>query len=177
MRRTAVIKDCRKEDYDPKRPKSEQEVCLYTHDGKELLGRHPNKESAEKQERAIQWRKHGALDKQNKKATSMSSQETTPEMVRYAGHLYIRADEDELPDEPEMEDEEHLEEEQDEVELVDALKEYWQTILDKLPEDLEVDEDFEAALNGIEDVIKILEDMPNEDEAPLEEELPEDEAE
>ena len=51
--RCAVIKECRESDIDPDRPKSEQKICLYTHDGKKLLGRHPNKESAEKQEAAI----------------------------------------------------------------------------------------------------------------------------
>ena len=51
--RTAVIKPCRQKDYDPDRPKSEQRVCLYTKDGKRLLGRHPNEEAARKQEVAI----------------------------------------------------------------------------------------------------------------------------
>lgn len=58
---TAVIKKCREQDIDPDRPRSEQKVCLYTKDGTKLLGRHPSKESAEKQERAIQTRKHSRL--------------------------------------------------------------------------------------------------------------------
>lgn len=58
--RVAVIKKCRKEDHDPKRSASKQKWCLYTKNGKKLLGRHPSKESAEKQEQAIQIRKHGS---------------------------------------------------------------------------------------------------------------------
>jgi hypothetical protein len=46
--RCAVIKKCRKEDKEPGKP-----WCLYTHDGKRLLGRHPTKEDAYKQESAI----------------------------------------------------------------------------------------------------------------------------
>jgi hypothetical protein len=59
MKRTATIKPCRKEDIDPDRPRSEQRQCLYTKDGKKLLGRHPSIESAKKQEAAIQVNKHG----------------------------------------------------------------------------------------------------------------------
>jgi hypothetical protein len=61
MLRTAVIKKCREQDIDPDRSRSEQKICLYTKDGTKLLGRHPSKESAEKQERAIQTRKHSRL--------------------------------------------------------------------------------------------------------------------
>lgn len=52
-----VIKKCRKRDLDPKRPK--HRVCLYTKDGKRLLGRHRSHESALRQERVIQMRKRG----------------------------------------------------------------------------------------------------------------------
>ncbi len=177
MLRTAVIHKCRKQDHDPARPESEQSWCLYTHDGKQLLGRHPTEESAERQERAIQVHKHGALNNQNKKATQMSSTETTPQMVRYAGHLYVRAEE-EIPEEPELEmdGEESLEEEMQEVDAVEALETYWQTILDKLPDDLEVDDEFEEAVTGIEDIIKMFkepddEGVPAEEEPDVEEDL------
>ncbi len=53
----AVIKRCPKKDQDS-RPKSEQQVCLYDSKGEKLLGRHPNKEKAKAQERAIQVHKH-----------------------------------------------------------------------------------------------------------------------
>ncbi len=56
VERTAVIRDCKKKDFDPDRPASEQRVCLYTKDGKRLLGRHPDEESARKQEVAIKAR-------------------------------------------------------------------------------------------------------------------------
>lgn len=56
--RTATIRECAPGDKDD-RPDSEQRWCLYTADGKKLLGRHPSKESAEKQERAVQVHKHG----------------------------------------------------------------------------------------------------------------------
>lgn len=69
--RTAVIKECLEKDKDD-RPAAEQRICLYTHDGKKLLGRHPNKESAEKQEKAIQVSKHGSV----------------PVLVRYKGVEY-----------------------------------------------------------------------------------------
>jgi hypothetical protein len=53
----AVIKRCPKVDQDD-RPKSQQQYCLYTHDESRLLGRHPTKEDALKQERVIQIHKH-----------------------------------------------------------------------------------------------------------------------
>lgn len=54
-----VIKPCRKQDLDPSRPKSQQKVCLYTKSKpRRLLGRHPSRPSALRQERAIQIRKH-----------------------------------------------------------------------------------------------------------------------
>lgn len=43
-----VIRKCRKEDEESGKP-----WCLYTHDGKRLLGRHPSKESAINQEKAV----------------------------------------------------------------------------------------------------------------------------
>jgi len=58
--RTAVIRKCRKQDQDD-RPVEKQRWCLYSSDGKKLLGRHPSKEKAVKQERAIQVRKRGTV--------------------------------------------------------------------------------------------------------------------
>jgi hypothetical protein len=55
--KTAVIKPCQAKDKDPNRAASEQKICLYTKDGKRLLGRHPSKEAARKQEIAIKM--HG----------------------------------------------------------------------------------------------------------------------
>lgn len=54
-----IIKPCKKGDLDPKRPKSAQKVCLYSRKrpGK-LLGRHPNRAAALRQERAIEISKH-----------------------------------------------------------------------------------------------------------------------
>lgn len=54
-----VIRKCRKGDRDPKRPKSAQKVCLYGRKDRRLLGRHPNVNSAIRQERAIMIRKRG----------------------------------------------------------------------------------------------------------------------
>ena len=54
----AVIRRCQPKDITDDRPKSEQQWCLYTKDKKRLLGRHPSKEKAEKQERAVQYFKH-----------------------------------------------------------------------------------------------------------------------
>lgn len=61
VEKTAIIKPCAKKDIDPDRSLSEQQVCLYSkkNPGK-LLGRHPNEESAKKQEQAIQISKHAA---------------------------------------------------------------------------------------------------------------------
>ena len=46
--RDAIIRKCKSGDAEEGKP-----WCLYTHDGSRLLGRHPSKESALKQERAI----------------------------------------------------------------------------------------------------------------------------
>jgi len=73
VQRLAVIKKCREQDLDD-RPKSKQKWCLYTHDGKRLLGRHPSEEAAQKQERAIQVNKHGS---------------TPPQTVKYKGATYV----------------------------------------------------------------------------------------
>jgi hypothetical protein len=60
-----VIRRCLKGNIDPDRPRSEQQVCLYTahrdpKTGKRrLLGRHASREEALGQERLIQARKHG----------------------------------------------------------------------------------------------------------------------
>lgn len=55
-----IIKPCRKGDIDPKRPRSQQRVCLYTkRKPARLLGRHPSRASALRQERVIEMRKHG----------------------------------------------------------------------------------------------------------------------
>jgi len=63
--RIATIKPCRQKDIDPKRPKSEQRVCLYSKkDPTKLLGRHPDEEHARKQEQAIQISKRGGSVKE-----------------------------------------------------------------------------------------------------------------
>ena len=48
MKKVAVIRKCKSGDAE-----EGKSWCLYTHDGSKLLGRHPSKESAEKQEAAI----------------------------------------------------------------------------------------------------------------------------
>jgi hypothetical protein len=48
VQKKAVIRKCKEGDAQEDKP-----WCLYTHDGKKLLGRHPSKESAVKQEQAI----------------------------------------------------------------------------------------------------------------------------
>jgi hypothetical protein len=57
MRYLAVIEKCKVKDRDD-RPLSEQVWCLYDRNGEKLLGRHPSREKAEKQEVAIQINKH-----------------------------------------------------------------------------------------------------------------------
>ena len=52
----AVIKKCPKKDKDS-RPDKEQQYCLYNKNETRLLGRHPSKEKALAQERAIQVNK------------------------------------------------------------------------------------------------------------------------
>lgn len=59
--KTAVIHECKPADKDDDRPADQQKWCLYTSDGSRLLGRHPSKEKAENQERAIQVNKHSSL--------------------------------------------------------------------------------------------------------------------
>ncbi|KKN66705.1 hypothetical protein LCGC14_0468910 [marine sediment metagenome] len=51
-----TIRDCEQRDRDPDRPAIEQRVCLFSKDGTELLGRHPDAESAKAQEAAIHAR-------------------------------------------------------------------------------------------------------------------------
>lgn len=191
---TAVIRKCRERDHDPKRPDRKQKWCLYTHTGKKLLGRHPSKSKALRQERAIQWRKHGTSSEElqttrasaTEEALTMANKET-PQAVRYMGQLYVFAGDeapmDDLGEMADMPDEEapdsEMDEEMEEVDLVDALKGFWQTILDRLPDDLDVDEEFEDALNGMEEVIKVMDEMnaesAAEEEPPVDEELPEEE--
>ena len=54
-----IIKRCRVEDRDPGRPKKDQAWCLWDSKGRRILGRHPSRERALRQERLIQMRKHG----------------------------------------------------------------------------------------------------------------------
>lgn len=55
-----VIRPCRKQDLDPRRPHSVQRVCLYTkRTPRRFLGRHPSLVSARRQEAVIQMRKRG----------------------------------------------------------------------------------------------------------------------
>jgi len=61
MQKESIIKQCPKKDKDD-RPDSQQRWCLYTHDGDRLLGRHPSKEKAQAQERAVQSHKHGSVE-------------------------------------------------------------------------------------------------------------------
>lgn len=55
-----ILRPCRARDIDPKRPRSQQMICLYTKKPpRRLLGRHPNRASALRQEAVIEMRKHG----------------------------------------------------------------------------------------------------------------------
>lgn len=56
-----MIKRCRKSDLKSGRGASGQRWCLWDSKGKRVLGRHPSRSKAERQERLIQARKHGAL--------------------------------------------------------------------------------------------------------------------
>lgn len=57
----SIIKRLRKEDRDD-RPLEQQQWGLYTSDGSRLLGRHPSKEKALNQEKAIQYFKHKSAE-------------------------------------------------------------------------------------------------------------------
>lgn len=54
-----IIKRCRKSDLTPKKPKSKQRWCLWTKSESRIIGRHPSKSRAIKQERLIEMKKHG----------------------------------------------------------------------------------------------------------------------
>lgn len=54
----SIIKQCPQKDLTEDRPQKDQKWCLYDSKGERLLGRHPTKEKAEKQERFIQIIKH-----------------------------------------------------------------------------------------------------------------------
>jgi hypothetical protein len=53
-----VIEPCPKWAYTADKTKRDQKWCLFTSDGSRVIGRHSSQEKAERQERAIQWRKH-----------------------------------------------------------------------------------------------------------------------
>ena len=152
---------------------------------KALTGRMGDK--IESQQETIARFQNALKELQTKRAASvqrtsekMATQEKAPEMVKYAGHLYVLAEDEEKEEEKEDKEEEQMEGEAgEEIELLDALKGHWQTILDKLPDDLEVDEEFEAALNGIDEVIAVMDKIHAEyaDEAAGEEESSEEEPE
>lgn len=65
-----TIRRCKPSDRDPDRPADEQVWCLFSKDEGKLLGRHPTKEKAEKQERAIQIQKARAKGHKIPKASS-----------------------------------------------------------------------------------------------------------
>ena len=108
----------------------------------------------------------------------MANKKDTPQVVSYMGHLYVFAG-DEAPLEDSLEEMaddvaaeevplaegDELSEDMEEVELVDALKDAWQVVLDRLPDDLDVDEEFEQALDTIEEVIKVMDEMHAEYQA------------
>ena len=54
-----IIRKCRKRDRKSGVPVKKQQWCLWTSDGKRILGRHPTKKAALRQERLIQMKKHG----------------------------------------------------------------------------------------------------------------------
>lgn len=54
-----IIKRCRKNDLTSKKSKSKQRWCLWTKSESRILGRHPSKSRAIKQERLIEMKKHG----------------------------------------------------------------------------------------------------------------------
>jgi hypothetical protein len=57
--RLGIIAKCKPRHRNPKRSKRSQKWCLFTKDGKRVLGRHPSRAKALSQERVIQMRKHG----------------------------------------------------------------------------------------------------------------------
>jgi hypothetical protein len=54
-----IIKRCRVKDLKSDRPRRAQAWCLWDSKGKRILGRHPSRTKALRQERLIQVRKHG----------------------------------------------------------------------------------------------------------------------
>jgi hypothetical protein len=75
--KNAVIRKCPKKDQD-KRPKKDQQWCLYTKDKSRLLGRHPSIEKAKQQEKAVQYFKHKGNDMTtSKNAIDLSKKEKT----------------------------------------------------------------------------------------------------
>ena len=59
-----IIVPCRKKDITSAKPKSKQRWCLWTKSKSRILGRHPNREKALKQERLIEMKKHGIPTRQ-----------------------------------------------------------------------------------------------------------------
>jgi hypothetical protein len=54
-----IIKPCRPEDMKPGRARRDQKWCLWDSKGKKIIGRHPSRSRALRQERLIQVRKRG----------------------------------------------------------------------------------------------------------------------
>jgi hypothetical protein len=73
--KTAILKECREKDIDPDRPRSEQKWCLYSKSTGKLLGRHPSKEDAMKQEQAIHVNKGGCVTLARRLASKGYSEE------------------------------------------------------------------------------------------------------
>jgi len=89
MKRTAVIIPCKKEDFDPDRPKSEQKMCLYTKDRKKLLGRHPDATSAKQQEKAIHSRGGSAANREALKSGKVNLRTVSEHEGRYQDNNHI----------------------------------------------------------------------------------------
>jgi hypothetical protein len=53
-----IIKECRPQDKKPDRPRREQKWCLWDSKGMRIIGRHPSRSRALRQERLIHARRH-----------------------------------------------------------------------------------------------------------------------
>jgi len=56
-----IIRRCLKKDLTSKKPRRRQRWCLWDSKGRRILGRHPSRSKALRQERLIQLRKRGLL--------------------------------------------------------------------------------------------------------------------
>jgi hypothetical protein len=83
-----IIKKCPTSAYRADRAKKDQRWCLFTSEGDRIIGRHPTKARALRQERAIQWRKQMGRLGQEPLLIQVADR-SEPIEVKVTGHIDV----------------------------------------------------------------------------------------